>query len=222
MRRFFCAALMGAFGMGVSGQALAEDTEAAADPARYLIMEPNAQVIFITTGGAELRADWTAAATENLWSHMDDQVGTAGYDTVLFDTEAEQDDALEQLLLLYELVAISADSVMPHKGGFRANQEITLGQTASLLAEAYDVDRAIFVDHYSQIESGGVFLTQVMIGTATGYTPPSQNIRATTGTVIDLESGDILERNSVVMGDPRDLNESAGIISRILRDLPLE
>ena len=222
MRRLICAALAGAMAMGVSGQVLGQDAEAPADPARYLIMEPNAQVIFITTGGAELRADWTEAATDNLWSHMHDQVGTAGYEVVRFDTEAPQDDSLQQLLLLYELVAASADTMMPHKGGFRANHDITIGSTASLLAEAYGADRAIFVDHYSQIESGGVFLTQVMIGTATGYTPPSQNIRATIGTVIDLESGDILERNLVTLGDPRDINESAGIISRILRDLPLD
>ncbi len=222
MRRFVCAALVGALGMGVSGPAFAEDAETPADPARYLIMEPNARVIFITTGGAELRADWTEAATENLWSHMHDQVGTAGYEAVRFDTEATQDDGLQQLLLLYELVTSSADLMMPHKGGFRANQDITLGQTASLLADAYDADRAIFVDHYSQIESGGVFLTQVMIGTATGYTPASQNVPATTGTIIDLESGDIVERRSVALGDPRDIDESAGIISRMLRDLPLD
>jgi hypothetical protein len=187
----------------------------------YLIMEPNAEVVFITTGGAEVRADWTAQAKENLFSHFDTQVGEQGFDTVAFDADAERNDQLDQLLLLYEVVAQHAGDNMPHKGGVGSNMDLTLGSDAALLGDTYDSDYAVFIDHYSQIESGGVFMTQVMIGVATGYTPPSQNIRLTAGTVIDLQTGDLVDREWVVMGDPRDVDESANIVSRIMNNLDL-
>lgn len=187
----------------------------------YLIMEPNAEVVFITTGGAEVRADWTAQAKENLFSHFDTQVGEQGFDTVAFDADAERNDQLDQLLLLYEVVAQHAGANMPHKGGVGSNMDLTLGSDAALLGDTYDSDYAVFIDHYSQIESGGVFMTQVMIGVATGYTPPSQNIRLTAGTVIDLQTGDLVDREWVVMGDPRDVDESANIVSRIMNNLDL-
>lgn len=189
----------------------------------YLIMEPNAEVVFITTGGAEVRADWTAQAKENLFNHFSTQVGDQGFETVGFDADAERNDQLDQLLLLYEVVAQHAGDAMPHKGGgMGSNTDLTLGSDAALLADSYDSDYAVFIDHYSQIESSGVFMTSVMIGVATGYTPPSQNIRLTAGTVVDLETGDLVDREWVVMGDPRDVDESANIVSRIMNNLDLE
>lgn len=189
----------------------------------YLVMEPNAEVVFITTGGAEVRADWTAAAKSNLRGWFDTEIADLGYDTMLFDESAEQDAELEQLLLLYEVMSASIDLSMPHKGGgMGSNYDLTLGDSVSLLADAHDTDYAVFIDHYSQIESGGVFMTQVLVGAATGYTPPSQNIRLTAGTVVDLGSGDVVDRNIVFMGDPRDPDESNGIVRRIMNDLVLE
>jgi len=185
-------------------------------------MEPNAEVVFITTGGAEVRADWTEAAKLNLRGGFENQIGEQGYDVTRFDETAERNEDLEQLLLLYEVVSQSLDLRLPHKGGEQgSNYDISLGADTAMLREAYGSDYAVFIDHYSQIESGGVFMTQVMIGVATGYTPPSQNIRLTAGTVIDLNTGDVVDRNVVVFGDPRDETESANIVSRIMSDLAL-
>lgn len=206
-----------------SSVALAPTAFAQDEPAAdYLVMEPNAQVVFITTGGAEVRADWTEAAKTNLRNGFDNQVGERGHNTTRFDEGADRSEELEQLLLLYEVVSQSVDLRMPHKGGeMRSNHDITLGASASLLSEAYDTDYAIFIDHYSQIESGGVFMTQVLVGAATGVSIPSQNIRLTAGTVVDLETGDIVDRRAVFMGDPRDVDESANIVRRIMNDLAL-
>lgn len=127
------------------------------------------------------------------------------------------------MLLLYEVASLHIDDSMPHKGGgLRSNMDLTLGADASLLADEYGTDYAVFIDHYSQIESGGVFMTQVLATMATGYTPPSQNVRLTAGTVIDLSDGDLVDRRTVVLGDPRDLDESGHIVTRILNQLALE
>lgn len=192
-----------------------------AETVDYLIMEPNAEIVFITTGGAEVRADWTEAAKVNLQAGFVNQVGEAGYSITEFEEPVAMDDALQQLLFLYEVVSASAETRMPHKPEGR-NEGLTLGANASLLRDAYGADRAIFIDHYSQIESSGVFMTQVLVSAATGYTPPSQNFRATIGTVVDLETGALEERAIAALGDARDETESANIVSRVLRNLPLE
>jgi hypothetical protein len=189
----------------------------------YLLMPITAEVRFITTGGSEVRADWTEAAKDNFEKHMELKLDSAGKSRVEFDpAKHETDDEIQQLLLLWEVVAASTGTPMPHKGKkLDSNQNLTLGKTASKLADLYGADKAVFVNHYSQIESGGVFLTQVMIGAATGYVPPSANVRATTTRVVDLETGKILSTGSAFGGDPRDLEESLGITTRMLKSISL-
>ena len=195
----------------------------AAAPDRLLVMEPNAKIMFITTGGAELRADWTEAASLHLKSHFAEQMADRGEDIVEFDPDAERNAEIDQLLLLYEVVSQSTAVRMPHKGNkVDSNHNLTLGESAALLADAYNADRALFIDHYSQIESSGVFMMQVLVGTATGYVPPSANVRATSGRIIDLKTGDIVATHSTFGGDARDLGESSGIVSRIMNKLSAE
>lgn len=221
--KFVAGFLAGAAALSLSSAALADGHgaphEGHEEAAKYVVMPANAEIVFITTGGAEVRADWSEQAKTNLGGHVVDQLTAGGSSVVRFDEEAEQSEDLAQLLLLYQLVAASADIAMPHKGGWLTNRDITLGETASMLADEYNAEQAVFVDHYSQIESGGVFLTQVMIGAATGYTPPSQNMRSTAVTIIDLKTGDLVDRNFAPLGDARDEGESAGIIRRVLRGM---
>lgn len=189
----------------------------------FLMMPITAEVRFITTGGMEVRADWTEAAKDNFETHMETKLDSAGKSHIDFDpAKHETDDEIQQLLLLWEVVAASTGTPMPHKGKtLDSNQNLTLGKTASKLADVYGADKAVFVNHYSQIESGGVFLTQVMIGAATGYVPPSANVRATTTRIVDLETGEILSTGSAFGGDARDPGESLGITTRMLKSISL-
>lgn len=213
--RNLCAA---AAALAVCGGTAFADEASATET--VLVMDPNAKVVFITTGGAEVRADWSEAARGNLRDHYADQLDGAGYRAVLFDVSSVADaEALEQLLLLYEVVAQSTPIDMPHKGGRNTNRELTLGDSVSLLRDAFGADRAVFVDSYSQIESSGVFMTQVLVGAATGYTPPSQNLRITTTNVVDLDDGALVDTAFVMLGDPRHHDESAGMVERMLRNL---
>ncbi len=51
---------------------------AAVKTADILLMPPDARVMFITTGGAEMRADWSEAARENFRTHMVANLDAAG------------------------------------------------------------------------------------------------------------------------------------------------
>lgn len=195
------------------------------EPVDMLIMTPNAKVMFLTTGGNEMRADWTETAQANLLNAFTAQERAAGHTLRLFDPEQEQSEEEQQLLALYEVVSQMSTMHMPHKGkrGKLAtgsnNAALTLGPTASLLADQYNAKQALFIDHFSQIESGGVFMTKVLIGAATGYVPASANIRATSGRVVDLETGDVLRTSIAMMGDARSESESANIVSRVMKNL---
>lgn len=199
------------------------ETSPAPQDVDFLLMPITAEIRFITTGGAEVRADWTEAAKDNFETHMGSKLESAGKSRIDFDpSKHETDDEIQQLLLLWEVVAASTGTPMPHKGKkLDSNQNLTLGKAASKLAEVYGADKAVFVNHYSQIESGGVFLTQVMIGAATGYVPPSANVRATTTRIVDLETGDILSTGSAFGGDARDPAESLGITTRMMKSISL-
>ena len=195
------------------------------EPVDMLIMTPNATVMFLTTGGNEMRADWTESARTNLLNEFTAQERAAGHTIRLFDDEVEQTEEEQQLLALYEVVSQMSTIHMPHKGKMGKlatgsnNAGLTLGPAASLLADRYNAKEALFIDHFSQIESGGVFMTKVMIGAATGYVPASANMRATSGRVVDLETGDIRQTSIAMMGDARSETESANIVSRVMKNL---
>ena len=188
--------------------------------ADILLMQPNAEVVFITTGGAEVRADWSEAANENFSTHMENQLEVGGHSLLIYEVAEEAAEEIEQLLLLQELVTQSIGLVMPHKSqAGQTNQDLSLGTTISSLREMYDADYVLFTDHYSQIESGGVFLMQVAFAAGTGVAPPSQNLRFTRATVFDMETGDVVDTDIHMFGDPRDVGESSTIVSNLLKDI---
>lgn len=223
------------FVLSFGQSAWANESEAAIEPTDVLMMTPNAEVVFITTGGAEPRADWSQSANDNFSTHFATQLEAKGLSIAYFDPELDGSDELEQVLALQEVVNDAMFVVPPHKveasravkkagGDHQAElfEGLTLGNEASLLKDIYGSEHALFVDHYSQIESGGVFLMQVAIGAATGYVPPSQNIRFSRGTVFDLETGDVVDTQTHFFGDPRDVGESSNIVTKIVSELSID
>ncbi len=196
--------------------------DAEVEPSDILLMKPNVEVVFITTGGSEARADWTAQAKENFTKHFQNHVESAGLSVAHFNDEAELTPELEQLFLLEEVVNTTLFSVIPHKQKSGVHHsDLTLGSSAAKLKDVYKTDKALFIDHYSQIESGGVFLLSAAIVTATGFTPESQNIRFTRGTVFDLETGNLISTKAHLFGDPRSESESASITNSVMKGLKL-
>ena len=139
-----------------------------------------------------------------------------------YETSEDTSDDIEQLMLLQELVTASLSMHIPHKegNGFN-NTDLSLGDSVSLLRGESDIDEVLFVDHYSQIESSGVFLMAVAVGTVTGYVPPSNNVRFSRFSTFDMETGDLTNTAIHMFGDPRDVGESQNIVSNLMRGMSL-
>lgn len=205
---------MSVFALGYAHAQTADEN--AAD---FLLMEPNAEVVFVTTGGADVRADWSETAKENFKTNFSEVLTGQGYSFAAYEAAEQPSDDVEQLLLLQELVTQSLTMNIPHKEGKGWNNtDLTLGPTASLLKDEHGANRAVFVDHRSQIESSGVFMMQVAIGAATGYVPPSQNLRFSRVSVYDLDTGELLNTKFHGFGDPRNIDESRNIVTNLTKD----
>jgi hypothetical protein len=221
-----CAGIGAQAGLGASAQ-----IEPGQDHA-VLIMEPKVEVVFITTGGAEPRADWTETATANLMTELKAELERSGETIMTYEPAAEPDDKLTQLNLLSEVVFGTlvgntnlnngeiTGFMLPHRKGQKA--DYTLGPDAALLAQGYEgADYALFFNSYSQIESGGSFLAKVAIGAVTGYVPATANIRGHGLMLIDLETGDAAWSSSAFGSDPRQPNEAKSVITNLFKKSPL-
>lgn len=203
---------------------------AASSNASILLMEPNVSVIFVTTGGSEPRADWTEQAKTNLTEALVSQLQASGERVTVYDA-ANETPEVQQALLLQEAVtdALAAHVVfigpgfmgqLPHQ---RTQPETySLADTVGVLAPNAEADYAMFLTSRAQIESGGLFMTKVLIGAATGYTPASADFRGTYISLVDLRTGEVVWLDSALMGDPRDPAEAATIISQILEGGPFD
>lgn len=202
------------------------------DDAKILLMKPDVAIRFITTGGTELRADWSETAENNLIASLEVGLKSSSDTLLRAETPNGDSDALNQATLLQQAVAdaqaahVNFTDPMTFRGPlphWRTRKETySVGpEAAKLMAGSTGADYAMFLRSRAQIESGGVFLTQVLIGVATGYTPPSQNFRGTAISLVDLKSGDIVWQNLRLGGDPRNPAEASSIMSTILNKGPL-
>jgi hypothetical protein len=203
------------------------------ESASILIMEPDVEVMFITTGGSELRADWSETAEANLMQALQAELAESGERVTTYDAglHAATPEA-EQALLLNEAVtdALAAHVVfmdistfagpLPHVTA-ENRETYTLGESVRALAPGVEADYALFVTSRSQIESGGLFMVKVLIGAATGYVPASANFRGTYVSLVDLRTGEVVWLRGWNMGDPRNPSEAASIMDQIFRNSPL-
>lgn len=196
-----------------------------------LVMEPDVQVTFITTGGAERRADWSEQAKSNLMSALMSELAESGERAALYNAAEYQTEAAQQALLLNQAVtdALAAHVIfmdistfagrLPHQQS--QPETYTLGQSVRDFAPETEADYALFLTSRSQIESGGMFMTKVLIGAVTGYVPASANFRGTYVSLVDLRSGEVVWLRGHTMGDPRNAQEAASIMNEIFDGGPL-
>jgi hypothetical protein len=220
---------------------IGSDFRAPSDSARILVMEPDVRVNFITTGGAELRADWTEEAKKNLLAALKEELAASGETVIEFNPEDRADDAeLQQALLLHRAVAnalaahvvkISPTSFagqLPHQSSRR--ETYTLGEGVREIAEGVEADYALFMTSRSQVESGGLVMTKILFSVAataatggtTVFVPTGfANFKGTYISLVDLRTGEVVWLGSTNLGDPRDAQSAAAIVSAILNNGPL-
>ncbi len=198
--------------------------------ASILIMDPDVEVVFVTTGGSETRADWSQQAEANLLRAVQSQLLQSGERASVYDASELSREAQQTLLLNQAITdALAAHVVfmdittfagpLPH---VTAENRVpyTLGESVRALAPNAQADYALFLTSRAQIESGGLFMAKVLIGAATGYVPASANFRGTYVSIVDLRTGEVVWLRSYNMGDPRNENEANSIVQQIFKDSP--
>lgn len=234
MKIIYCAAIaLASFVLSscATAPAIGSSFRAANENATILVMAPDVEITFLTTGGAERRSDWSDAAKANLTAALQTQLQGSGETVIMHDQNASESPETQQAVLLQEAVtdALTAHVMMlspatyhgalPHQKDQR--ETYTLGQTVRQLAPGVSADYALFTTSRATIESGGVFMVKVLVGAATGYTPASADFRGTYVSLVDLNTGEVVWVRGFNAGDPRNPQEAASIINTIFRDGPL-
>ncbi|HVK79890.1 MAG TPA: hypothetical protein VM915_04695 [Verrucomicrobiae bacterium] len=205
---------------------------APSDSVSILIMDPDVEVTFVTTGGADVRADWSQQAEANLVQALQTELSQTGERATIYDVNLHGSPDSEQALLLNEAVtdALAAHVVfmdiatfagpLPHVTA-ESRETYTLGESVRALAPGAEADYALFMTSRSQIESSGLFMAKVLIGAATGYVPATANFRGTYVSLVDLRTGEVVWLRGWNMGDPRNPDEAASIMNEIFTNGPL-
>jgi hypothetical protein len=201
-----------------------------AESVSILVMAPDVEVSFVTTGGAEFREDWTAQAKSNLMHALLSELAESGERVTLYDA-AHQTEAGQQALLLNQAVtdAFAAHVVFMDASAFvgplphqRNQREIyTLGESARAFAPNTDAQYALFLTSRTQIESSGLSAANALVSIVAGYTPASANFRGAYVSLVDLRTGDIVWLRGHNQGDPRNAQEAASMLDEVFDDSPL-
>lgn len=196
-------------------------------PARIIVFDPEVEYGLLTFGGlTEVRADWSETAQANLLQALEAALAEMGHETLILSDEAN--DRARQLTLLHSAVAGSATRhgvgavgplVLPTKSD---DWNWTLGEGVTQLAADHDGDLGLFLFSRGSFASGSRIATSILLGAAAGgaYVPTGAQ-RATIGSLVDLETGDIVWMGIASMGDPRSEGGAQSIISMMLSDAPL-
>ena len=210
---------------------IGSDFRAAKESATILVMQPDVEITFLTTGGAERRSDWQDTARQNLTTALSAELQSTGETLIMHDAAAALSPEAQQAVLLTDAVTdaltshvmmldpMSYRGPLPHQKDQR--ETYTLGETVRQLAPGVEADYALFTTSRSTIESGGVFMVKVLVGAATGYTPASANWRGTYMTLVDLRTGEVVWVRGWAGGDTRNPNEAVSIVDNILGNGPL-
>lgn len=200
-----------------------------AESVSILVMAPDVEVSFVTTGGAELRADWTEQAKANLMAALLRELAESGETVTLYDS-AEPTEAAHQALLLNQAVtdAFAAHVVfmdasfvgaLPHQS--RQREIYTLGASVRDLTPNTQAQYALFLTSRTQIESSGLSAANALVSIVAGYTPASANFRGVYISLVDLRTGEIVWLHGHNQGDPRSPQEAASMLDEIFEDCPL-
>jgi hypothetical protein len=227
----FALALAGLGACVTVAPPIGSDFRAPSQSVSILVMEPDVQVTFITTGGAERRADWSEQAKSNLMNALMSELAESGERAVLYNAAEHQTEGAQQALLLNQAVtdALAAHVIFMDISTFAGRlphqqtqpETYTLGQSVRDFAPETEADYALFLTSRSQIESGGMFMTKVLIGAVTGYVPASTAFRGAYVSLVDLRTGEVVWLRGHNLGDARNAQEAASIMNEIFDAGPL-
>jgi hypothetical protein len=195
--------------------------------ARILVLQPDIQLNILTAAGLqEPRADWSAAAKQNLSKEVEAALSTKSHNFKMLDANSAMAGRSGQLLRLHGAVGQSILAfnygayALPTKK--KGTFEWTVGSGAQTLGTTYDADYALFITGRGSYASGGRVAT--MVGLAMlGVSVPlgSQTVFCS---LVELKTGRVVWFNVANAGTSADIREAAGatnIVAALFKTLPL-
>ena len=198
---------------------------------RVLLMPAEIELAELTAGGlTEPRADWTAAAKQQVIGALQEELSRRNAILVVYEPPTDPEKAYrhDQLVKLHKAVG---STIVQHKYGGRELElptkegrfDWTLGPGVGILRQEYQAEYALFIlirDTYAS--AGRVLLSLVLTGLALFPIPPG-SVQQGFASLVDLGDGRILWFNRLLSytGDLRDAEGARETISALLADLPL-
>lgn len=189
-----------------------------------VVVEPDVKLALLAVNARSIdRPDWSAAAREHLARHARDRIAGGGRNAVTF-MRADASPQARQILLLHDAVRVSirtADTADPSPPTLPRNRAWTLGAGAQALAIG-DATHVLLIRCDGDVTSAlrGVF---VVGAAAAGVQAPTGITRAA-ASLVDLRSGDIIWKNSIVARSDQDVRTSEGahaLLHALLDGAPL-
>lgn len=229
--RLAVLAMFGCAACAAPGPLVADGFSEPRPSVRVLVMPPDVEIGYLTLSGVETREDWNAAAGRELLTALFRNLQAGGEEIVVLDTAASHKAEAWQVTLLHRAVAeavmthlveLDPDRYMgplPHKPA--AGLDYTLSEPMAAVAGELEADYAMFLTARARVESGGVIVSKVLVGAATGQAPPGHGFEGTLVSLVDAGTGELVWVGHDDRGDPRDPKAAAKIMKRIFSVSPL-
>jgi hypothetical protein len=192
-------------------------------------MRPSVDVGLLTMGGlVEPRADWTEQARKNLLQALTQQQAARGGRTLILEHREDARGIDPKVIADLERLHLAVgNSIILHKyAGYdlptkRRGIDWTLGEDATKLGEAMDMDYALFLYAQDSVTSTGRAAMQVLgiAGCFVGFCAPMGGGSQTAfASLVDLKTGDVVWFNVLQsqIGDIRTPQGAAEMVDRLL------
>lgn len=194
--------------------------------ARILVLQPDIQLNVLTASGLqEPKADWSAAARDNLAAEVNKALGAREHRFKVLDPNTAMAGRPGQLLRLHRAVGQSimafnygVYALPTKKGAF----DWTVGDGAQSLGAEYEADYALFVTGGGSYASGGrvaamIGLSLLGVGVPLGH----QQVFCS---LVDLKTGRVVWFNVAQAGPNADMRDQQGaqsLVDALFKSLPL-
>lgn len=229
---FLAVAVFGLAACAAPGPILADGFAETRPSVRVLVMPPDVEIALMTLSGEQAPAEWNRAAERQLMAALIAALEAGGEDVQVFRADAAGAEAARQLRLLHAAVI---GSIMSHVveidpdrfAGPLAHKrpgelDYTLGEGLAALAGQQRADYGLFLSSRARVESGGVMVSKLLVGVATGQAPPGHGYEGTLVSLVEMQRGRLVWLGFTAKGDPRDPKAAAKIIRRIFAQSPLD
>lgn len=193
--------------------------------ATIVLVEPDIRLALLrSTAQTVPRADWSAAARAHVGLHARNALLSGGR-TVETLSRADLSPEARQILLLYDAVRASikiADAGDSPPATLSRRRSWTLGAGARVLGAGTTATLALIITADGDVTSSARAV--YVVGAAAMGILASTGLQRASAALVDLETGDIVWRNSIVASPDQDMRDPEGahrLVTALLKGAPL-